>query len=56
MKTVFNGRIHPIFESNSVQNVPAVIKNVAKDPQGQEKWTLGAPEEIEGNYFCIGSV
>lgn len=30
---------------------PAVITNVAEDPQGQEKWTLGIPEEIEGTSF-----
>jgi len=31
--------------------VPAVIINVADDPRGQEKWTLGMPKEIEGTNF-----
>ena len=28
-----------------------VIKNVAEDPQGEEKWTLGTPKEIDGTQF-----
>lgn len=30
---------------------PPVITNIAVDPQGQEKWTLGRPQEIEGTNF-----
>ncbi len=30
---------------------PTVITNVAQDPQGDEKWTLGSSEEIEGTDF-----
>lgn len=33
---------------------PQVIKNVAEDPSGQEKWRLGYPQQIEGtNYIYI---
>ncbi len=33
---------------------PPVITNVAVDPQGEEKWTLGRPESIDGTQFiCI---
>jgi hypothetical protein len=33
---------------------PQVIKNVAEDPLGQEKWRLGYPQQIEGtNYIYI---
>ncbi len=31
--------------------LPAAITNVAQDPQGDEKWTLGSSEEIEGTEF-----
>ena len=30
---------------------PPVITNVAVDPQGEEKWTLGRPESIDGTQF-----
>lgn len=29
----------------------AVITNVADDPRGEEKWTLGSPQEIDGTRF-----
>lgn len=32
-------------------NPAAVITNVAQDPQGDEKWTLGSSEDIEGTDF-----
>jgi hypothetical protein len=33
------------------EDAPAVITNVADDPQGEEKWTIGSPKEIEGTNF-----
>jgi len=33
------------------RNVPPVIKNVAEDPQGEEKWSLGSPREVDGTPF-----
>lgn len=34
-----------------VRDRPAVITNVAEDPKGEEKWTLGRPVEIDGTQF-----
>jgi hypothetical protein len=30
---------------------PQIIKNVAEDPLGQEKWRLGYPQQIEGTTY-----